>query len=533
MIIRKPYAFLIKHFRIIHLLLSIFTLYIALKTHSIFIFFNDYAKNGYYNYSGNLAGSYINLYMFIAIIFILLLSSFIYLLMRWKKKSRTFYLVTIGVYFALFIGLLVYFNLFNTILNTTLDVRTVRLYRDISAIMYFPQYIFFIICAVRATGFNIKKFDFKKDLEELDIAEEDQEEVELTLGKNNYKIARFFRRRIREIKYYAVENRFFFWTIIGIISLVFIFIIYYRFNINGKTYKESEYFNIDGIVFKVTESFVTDVDLNGNKINEDKNYILVNLNIENTNRVKSSLSVDTLRLRVDKENYYPIYSKNDYFIDLGEGYYKNTLYAGQTYDYLLVYEIPSNSNYNDAILRMVNSISLKDGELEAKYKDVKLKPKEYIADIDIENYGLGDAISLERSSLKNSEIIVNSYEVADEFTETFTYCTSTCYNGKKIIKPDLLSKGKTTIVKLNVESSLDESLYINRYIKSSADLLSYFGKISYIKNGIEYISSYNIVKLENIETNNVYIEVNDDIKNAETIYLNLNIRNQGYSISIK
>ena len=133
-----------------------------------------------------------------------------------------------------------------------------------------------------------------------------------------------------------------------------IFIIYYRFNINGKTYKESEYFNIDGIIFKVTESFITDVDLNGNIINEEKNYILVNLNIENTNKVKSSLSVDTLRLRVDGENYYPIYSKNDYFIDLGEGYYKNTLYAGQTYDYLLVYEIPSNSDYNDAILKVKN-----------------------------------------------------------------------------------------------------------------------------------------------------------------------------------
>lgn len=533
MIIRKPYAFLIKNFRIIHLLLSIFTLYVALKTHNIFVFFNEYAKNGYYNYSSNLAGSYINLYMFMSIIIILLLSSFIYLLMRWKKKSRTFYLVTILVYFVLFIGLLVYFNLFNTILNTTLDIRTVRAYRDISAIMYFPQYIFFIMCAIRATGFNIKKFDFKKDLEELDIAEEDQEEVEVTLGKNNYKIARFFRKRVREIKYYAVENKFFFWTIIGIISLVLIFIVYYRVNVNGKTYKESEFFNIDGIVFKVTESYITNVDLNGKVINENKNYLLVNLNIENTNRVKSSLDTDSLRLKLDGENYFPIYSKSDYFIDLGEGYYKNILYAGQIYDYMLIYEIPNDADYEDAILRMVNSISLKDGELEAKYKDVRLSPKEYFLVDEADTYALGSAISLEKSSLKNSEIIVNSYEIGDEFTENFTYCTRTCYNGKKIIKPDLLSKGKNTIVKLNVESSIDESLYINRYIKSSTDLLSYFGNISYIKNGIQYVANYNIVNLDNIETNNVYIEVNDDVKNAEVIYLDLNIRNKSYIINLR
>ena len=45
----------------------------------------------------------------------------------------------------------------------------------------------------RACGFNLKQFDFKKDLEELQIDTSDYEEVELTLGKNNYIIARFFR----------------------------------------------------------------------------------------------------------------------------------------------------------------------------------------------------------------------------------------------------------------------------------------------------------------------------------------------------
>ena len=152
--------------------------FLTTKTHAIFKFFNDYVKNGYYAYSNNLTSRYVNFYMFIAVIFIIVLSAFVYLLMKWKKKSRVFYISICIFYFLAFIGFLVYFNIFNTILNTSLDVRTVRAYRDIIAILYFPQYIFVVFSIVRAIGFDIKKFDFKKDLEELDIAEEDQEEID-------------------------------------------------------------------------------------------------------------------------------------------------------------------------------------------------------------------------------------------------------------------------------------------------------------------------------------------------------------------
>ena len=38
---------------------------------------------------------------------------------------------------------------------------------------------------VRGLGFDIKKFNFVKDLHELDIDVTDEEEVELTLGNTN------------------------------------------------------------------------------------------------------------------------------------------------------------------------------------------------------------------------------------------------------------------------------------------------------------------------------------------------------------
>ena len=48
MIIKKPYAFMIKHFRTIHVILTILVMYLISKTHAIFTFFNDYANNNGY-----------------------------------------------------------------------------------------------------------------------------------------------------------------------------------------------------------------------------------------------------------------------------------------------------------------------------------------------------------------------------------------------------------------------------------------------------------------------------------------------------
>ena len=44
MIIRKPYAFLAKHFKKIHFILSILVVYLMYRTNLIFQFFNEYVS---------------------------------------------------------------------------------------------------------------------------------------------------------------------------------------------------------------------------------------------------------------------------------------------------------------------------------------------------------------------------------------------------------------------------------------------------------------------------------------------------------
>lgn len=438
-------------------------------------------------------------------------------------------------YFALFIGLLVYFNLFSTILNTTLDIRTVRAYRDIIMILYFPQYIFLIYSIIRAIGFNIKKFDFGKDLEELDIAEEDQEEIEVTFGENSYKYKRKARRIFREIKYYALENKFFFGAICGVITLILIFLIYTNLSVLNKKYDESEFFNVNGVIFRVTESYITDTDYKGQTILEDKKYIIVKTTMENTNTGRTTLTTDALRLFLDDDAYMPVYHLSNYFHDLGEGYYKNkTLYPGEKYEYLIIFEVPASKEFKKATFRLVSSISIIKGEISSKYKDVTLDLQNYLEKKETEEINIKEGISLENSTLKSSEVVINSYAIDDQFIENYRYCISEkCYDGKKIIQAETLGKDIRTILKLNIDLDMDPSLYVNRFVTNNSSFIKMFGSIIYNINGTEKTYNTIVKNLENVETKNVYMEVPDEIKNASAIKLKLTIRNKEYIIKIK
>ena len=47
MIFKKPYGFLIKNFRIIHIIITLLTIYIAINTRNILSFFRRFISNGY------------------------------------------------------------------------------------------------------------------------------------------------------------------------------------------------------------------------------------------------------------------------------------------------------------------------------------------------------------------------------------------------------------------------------------------------------------------------------------------------------
>ena len=70
MILRKPYAFLIKYFKIIHIIMFIFFSYLVFSLRKIYMFFVNYIKTNNYIYFENMAKEYVTPIMFIMVFFL-------------------------------------------------------------------------------------------------------------------------------------------------------------------------------------------------------------------------------------------------------------------------------------------------------------------------------------------------------------------------------------------------------------------------------------------------------------------------------
>ena len=100
---------------------------------------------------------------------------FLSIVLQRKEKPTKFYNISIVYCLVMFILITVSFTIFRAIENDTLSTAMPRIIRDLSILIHYSQYIFIVYTAIRGVGFNIKKFDFKSDLAELEISSEDSE----------------------------------------------------------------------------------------------------------------------------------------------------------------------------------------------------------------------------------------------------------------------------------------------------------------------------------------------------------------------
>ena len=207
MIIRKPYGFLIKNFKLINILLVVPMLYIALKFGDIAGFFSDFVSNDYKTIQTQIAGSYITVLTFIALISLILVNIIIYLLMHSKKKSTTYYAVNIIYYILLLVLTIIYYSIMSEIeIGSVLSSTFVDFIRDISFILTLPSYVLIFMNISKGVGFNFKTLKFDNNLN-LRITEEDEEEIEIKLTDNNHVLKKNVIHTIRELRYYFLENK--------------------------------------------------------------------------------------------------------------------------------------------------------------------------------------------------------------------------------------------------------------------------------------------------------------------------------------
>lgn len=353
MILKKPYAFLIKYFRLIHLVLTGLLIYIVSKFNDIYKFFQMVIDDPANRYD---AFSYVNNKLFIYILIVLVLCYIIYRLLKYKDKPRKMYIFTIVGYIVISIFMMVLFNYMNKITMEIDSEKVIRLYRDILLITLFIQYYNVIIMGIRGLGFDIKKFDFGRDIQELNLNESDSEEIEVNLNINTTNVMREIRRQKREFGYFYKEFKGYIIVIIILIIGILCYKGYSYYNDNYKIYNENDIVGIRNRI-SIKDSYY--------KI-DSSSYVIVNFDIFNNGR-KEQFNTGNMVLVIGNEKYTINKNICYRFNKLGNCY-KNQYITNKLNNYIVVFEV-DNLNIQEAYI-------LYDDGYDESYK-IKLIMKEF------------------------------------------------------------------------------------------------------------------------------------------------------------
>ncbi len=534
MILRKPYAFLIKHFKLIHLILSLLFLYLLFQTESINKFLVDYVNAGYTTNELNIASNYINPLVYVVISVILIFTILIYLLMKQKEKSTKLYFEIVIFYIILLISTILTNNAFNSIEAGTLSTQAGRIFKDLSFAFYLPQIFFFIYALLRGIGFDIKKFDFETDVKELEITDLDREEFEVTLGKNNYKYKRGFRRFKREFKYYFLENKFVFLIFFIVLFLIVGVVLYLNFEVFHKSYGQQQMLNHNGLNIKVVDSLLTNRTTNGEIISKDKYYLAVSLDILNNNSSKVKLDYGNFKVYANGDYLLPVLDRSNFFPDLGISYTRDSYIETKKQNtYVLVYEVPNiNTHYDLKILESLENTLI---GVTPIYKTIKLNYETIVDDYDFKTYELGKILDLSDTLLNVTELQIKSYSFVNQYTYSYKKCTSNniCQDLNKTINSnDNKYVNNKIIIALNVLFNLDKTSYYYQSKKNNNSFINDFVKIRAIKDGKK--TEYPVESITPLELNDVWLlNVDSDIQKCDKIDLLVTLHGKNYVMNLK
>lgn len=538
MVLRKPYAFLIKHFRIIHLLLLLPMFYLITQTSDIVHFFAQYVSSGqslnFISITSSLSSNFINIFMYLAVVIIMVVLIAISLLLQNKEKPTKFYNITIFYYLGLFVLISFCFSIFNKIEADLISSVAIRIIRDCAYIVHYSQYIFVAFIIVRGIGFDIKKFDFKSDLTTLDISQEDDEEFEFLVGADTYKAKRTIRRFIREMTYYYKENKFIFNIIIVVVVCVLLTVIYMNREVYDKVYKEGEYLSFGNVNVKILDSYISNLSYDGKEIKNGKTYLVLQVNIQNRYREDKNFNHSNFQLYVNKEYYSPDIAMANYFIDYGNPYGGGFIKGNTDSNYVIVYEIDkalANKSFN---ILVYSRYDTSPGGLGAVLKTIDIKPSNVNDKVTSNMINKGTNVNLKSTQLKDTTGTVIDYQIADRYQYDYQYCTSSsnCYSSVNSISITGREIGRYTLLIMDYDVELDST---STYMSADRTYKSFFEdfmKITYKVDGKYYTLD---VKLQNPASFNdkLIVKVPKNINNASDIEAVITVRNVSYRIKLK
>ena len=452
MVFKKPYAFLIKYFRIIHLLLSAIILFIILKFSPISRFFSAYA-NGSIQPGSNLTSQYIDSLIYLAILMVIAFAGLMFWLMFKKKKPVLFYILTLANYLMLFIFVIIAAGVMQSLESGGLTQQAARTYRDLFFIVSLPQYYFVLMSLIRGFGFDVKKFNFNKDLAELEIKSEDSEEFEFVLGNDIYLYERKARRTLREIKYYILENKLIFGGICAVVGVLIIGYLIINVDFTSLFFKAGKSTTMEGFSYRINSSYITSYDYNGNLIKKDKKYVIVNITVTNVMVKPASIPTTSLYLTYGNNSAYNQPSLRNNFIDVGKAYISETLSPNVSRDLLFIFEIASTVNSKNFTLKVLKEITYdENNQAKYNYADFKINPKVLNKEPSRIARKTNELLYLGEALYQDSNLIITNVELMNKYEYQYESCNEDkCKTYYGVVAPTDAINNKILIVSYKLQ----------------------------------------------------------------------------------
>ena len=463
MIIRKPYAFLIKNFKKVHAFLLLIGLYVLYKLFEVGSFISDFMTFGTYDYENNPITKHITIVLFIVIFIIILVSFLLVLLLKRKDKPWKIYLIPVIEYIGLFFVLNMVRNYFNHYSNNV-AIADIRLSRDLLFILILGNIATLGIFGMRLLGLDLNKFHFSGDQEFLELSEEDREQIELRVKFDKNIFIRFFNRIIRHLKYFYLEHKRICNTVFGLICVVLLGTVFKFMFITNRSYNEGDFYSANGYTIKINQSYFTDKDNKGEIISKNSNFIIVDLTMKN-NAEARTINLENFHLKSGVSDF--ITTRKTYekeFRDLGTTYDEvKELKKGESTDLIIVFKVNKELNKN--------SFALYYQEGSGNLRKIKLK----ITDVSkIEDKGVvnvGDEVTFKLKP-KEETISLDSYSFEKTTNYTIRKCNTTfCYTEKETYT----AGDGYTVLKIAFGSTNFEG-------KDMVDFSLNYGTINYIDN---------------------------------------------------
>lgn len=513
MIIRKPYAFLIKNFKKIHIFLMLLALYVYYKSTQTYSFLNEFIKLASYDSYNEPITKYISFTSIFFLLILISLSMALGLLLRHKKKPWKLYLLPTITYFVILISFLMvksYFNGYTGVESTS----SMRAFRDTLFISQLIQFGIFLLYIVRIFGIDLNKFNFKSDQEFIELDQSDKEELEININIDKDAIKRTYKRLLRNLNYIYQEHK----LLCRVIILIFLLIVgkntYSYIKTHGTVYEGSN-FVTNGYSIKINNSYYSDKAYNGKQISSKSAFVVIDMTIKN---LLDDRKVNLNRFHImNGINNYTTTDKTfeTEFKDLGKAYSTLELKKDREQQLIIIFKVDKKLPKNRFVLYYQ--------EFESNSSDHLRKIKINIEDLskikENTELALGSKLKFNIQGV-DEEIIIQNYDITDEVTYTNRICniskcngnysTVTAPEGYKILTLKFGSINYEGVNFIDFTKDYGKLVYKNANGKDvKLDVVNalrqgYYGKQIYIRIPNEAATSESI-KLEYIIRNNKYV----------------------------